>query len=201
MRLITCLMFMFVLVSFCSAETVPELYSQSYSQEYAGGYDKALESMKLIRTQNDDYLCRLRTGWLLYLSARYDESVEVYKSAIELQPESVEPYLGLISPLAVQKKWRSVLVTVENIQKNDPANYFALSNKAWALYSLGRYGESADEYRNIIKLHPADTDMAVGLGWALLKDGNKAEAKSVFEEILRISPDDISAGEGLVASQ
>ncbi|MCP4145705.1 MAG: tetratricopeptide repeat protein [bacterium] len=201
MRLVTSLIFVLVLVSLCAAETVPELYSQSYSQEYEGGYDQALESMLLIKSQDDDYLCRLRIGWLLYLLERYDESVEAYGMAIEMQPESVEPYLGLILPLVAQKKWRSVLVTIENIQRNDPANYYALSNKAWALYGLGRYAEAADVYRNIIKLHPADIDMNAGLGWALLKDGKKEEAKLVFDEILRISPDNISAGEGNIACQ
>ena len=201
MRLVTSLIFVFVLVSLCAAETVPELYSQSYSQEYAEGYDKALESMLLIKSQSDDYLCRLRIGWLLYLLERNDESVEAYSSAIELHPEAVEPYLGLIMPLAAQKKWRSVLVAVENVQRNDPASYSAMNNKAWALYNLGRYVESADEYRNIIKLHPADIDMSSGLGWALLKDGNKVEAKLVFEEILRIAPDNISAGEGIIDCQ
>jgi len=201
MRLLTSLIFVFVLVSLCAAETVPELYSQSYNQEYEGGYDRALESMLLIKAQDDDYLCRLRIGWLLYLLERYDESVEAYSSAIELYPEAVEPYLGLIMPLTAQKKWRSVLVVIENIQRNDHTSYTAVSNKAWALYNLGRYEESAGEYRNILKLYPADIDMTAGLGWAILKSGNKAEAKLIFEEILRISPDNISAGEGIIDCQ
>jgi tetratricopeptide (TPR) repeat protein len=201
MRLVSVLIFSIVFASLCYAETVPELYGQSYSQEYAGRYDQALESMYLIKNQSDDYMCQLRIGWLLYLSMRYDESVDAYSSAAKFQPDSVEPYIGLIMPLTVQKKWRSVLVAVDNIFKNDPGNYSALGSKAWSLYSLGRYSESASTYKNIIKLYPADIDMQAGLGWALVQDGNKLDAITIFEEILRVSPSNISAIDGLVACQ
>ncbi len=198
-RLLATLIISLALVSICTADTVPELYSKSYSQEYAGRYSQALEAMALIKSQSDDYVCELRIGWLLYLSKQYGESVEAYNSAINFAPEAVEPYLGLILPLTVQKKWRSIIVVVDSVLKNDPSNYSALSNKAWALYCLGRFSESAEIYSKIIRLYPADLDMQAGLGWALLKDGNIAKAKSIFEKVLTVSPANVSASDGIAA--
>ena len=46
----------------------------------------------------------LRVGWLQYLAANYNDSIESYKKALNLNPKSLEARLGMALPLLAQKK-------------------------------------------------------------------------------------------------
>ncbi len=186
-------------VLFAQARTIPELYQQSYVQEYELEYDEALATMAEIGFMADDYMYHLRTAWLLYLNREYTESITEYIIALTVEPQAIEPHLGMLLPLSIQGKWLSVITTAGNIMQKVPSNYTAASYRAWALYSLGRFEEAVSAYSDILVLYPGDLDMHAGRGWALFKSGNTNDAEAEFNLVLSISPLNQSALDGMEA--
>ncbi|MDP6418764.1 MAG: tetratricopeptide repeat protein [Candidatus Krumholzibacteria bacterium] len=195
------LLLLVLAVSFSAqADTASDLYRLSYTQENAGEYLNAMETMDTLRELGEGgYFVEMRLGWLLYLCGRYSESAAYYRRAAERESASVEALLGRTLPLMAQRQWLDVIESCKAVLERDPGNYTALSRMASAQYQLGRYPQSETSYRKLLSLYPSDQDLHSGLGWALLMMGDKEEARKEFEGILRVSPDHLSAAQGLRA--
>ncbi len=184
------------------ADDTQDRYRASLQHEAKGKYAEALADIDaLSRDQRRTYLYQLRRGWLLYLLARYWDSIEAYRAAIKLQPKAVEPRLGLMLPEMALLLWMDVLETGKAAVKLDPHNYLANSRMAWANYSLGRYTTAEALYRKLLVAYPSDAEMRVGLGWSLVKQGRYASALAEFNLVLVYLPDHASAKEGRAASK
>lgn len=176
-------------------------YRASFQHESQGKYAEALADIDgLAREQRSTYVYQLRRGWLLYLLARYWDSIEAYRAAIKLHPKAVEPRLGLMLPEMALLMWMDVLGTGKAALKLDPHNYLVNSRMAWANYNLGRYKQAEALYRKILIAYPSDVEMRVGLGWSLVKQGRYGTALAEFETVLEFAPDHASAQEGRTVS-
>lgn len=174
------------------------LYRDSYSLEANRDYPGSLAKMREIKTKaGGSYFVSLRTGWLSYLAGDYTASEAAYKEAIAASPKAIEPKLGLTLPLLAARKWRDLERACRDVVAVDPHNALARARLAHALYSVGNYPDSANEYRKLVEEYPAELDHQTGLGWALVKMGRKAEAKQLFAAVLAVSPDNANARQGL----
>lgn len=76
-------------------ETVREPFSRSYAFETAKDYRQAIEALEpLLDRVEQQYLVRLRLGWLYYLSGDYQNSGSYYRAAIQAAPAATEPRVG-----------------------------------------------------------------------------------------------------------
>ena len=173
-------------------------YSQSYELEARGDYAGALRSLeKMSNSAKSGYVYHLRKGWLLYLGAQHEKSVDAYKKAISEEPKAVEPLVGLMLPQMALRRWSDAVSTGEKALKIDDRNYLAASRLAWSLYNLGRYSEAASYYRQMVELYPSDVEMKAGLAWSLLEQGQTTAAKNYFEDVLDVAPNHSSALQGI----
>lgn len=182
-----------------AADEVPELFLESYALESSYRYEAALARVSEVPAAGEDaYLVHLRSGWLLYLLGRYQESVTAYSAATDVQP-SVEARLGLTLPLVSLRRWSDVEALCLQVLEEAPGNYTAMSRLAYARFNQGRYAESAAAYEAVLAQYPGDLEMRAGLGWSRLRQGDTAAAREAFAAVLRYSPDHASALEGIAA--
>mgnify|MGYP001015530748 CR=1 FL=1 len=121
------------------ATAIPELYRQSYAAEARQDYDGALALMERIRAAgNDDYVSRLRSAWLFYLAGRYADAIVGYRRAIDLEPEAVEPRLGLMLPLMAARKWTEARAVGVEVLDRAPGDFTAQSRMAYIHYQMGQ---------------------------------------------------------------
>ena len=178
----------------------PTAFATSYAQEAQGDYAAALSAIATVRgPEVDDAVLNLRRGWLLYLDGQYDASLRAYQIAVDAAPRSVEAHLGLTLPLMAQRRWQDVIAACDAVVELSPGETTARSRRAWALYNLGRFAESEEDYRALVIAWPTNVDLRAGLGWAQCRQGDTVRARLSFAQVLAISPDHASASEGLTA--
>ncbi len=177
---------------------IPDYFEASFNLENRGSYTEALNSVLLIlRIDHRNYTAMLRAGWLSYLKGDYKNAIGYYRKAVSLEPEAIEPMLGLLLPLMASKDWREAGAVAQRILKIDKNNYLANSRLAYILFSQGRYREAEKEYRKIISEYPADIEMKLGLGWTYFRMGQKKKAAGVFREVLTVRKNNASAQKGM----
>ena len=171
---------------------------QSYDLEAAGKLKESLAALEQTPLPHKDtYLGWARRGWLQYRLGLHIESVDSYRKAIALAPQSIEPRLGIMLPQLALHRWADAEGTAKEVLKVDPASYLGTLRLAFVYYNQHRYAESAVLYRKLRDLYPSDTDVRSGLAWGLLKSGKKPEAAHEFEDLLAINPRLATAREGL----
>ena len=177
---------------------IPDYFEASFNLENRGSYTEALNSVLMIlRIDHRNYTAMLRAGWLSYLKGDYKNAIGYYRKAVLLEPEAIEPKLGLTLPLMASKDWREADTVVQKILKSDKDNYLANSRLAYILFSQGRYGEAEKQYQKVISEYPADIEMKLGLGWTYLRMGHKKKAAGVFREVLVVRKNNASAQKGM----
>ena len=177
---------------------IPDYFEASFNLENRGNYTEALNSVLIIlRIDHRNYTAMLRAGWLSYLKGDYRNSIGYYRKAVLLEPEAIEPRLGLMLPLMASKNWSEAGAVARKILKFDTKNFLASSRMAYILFSQGRYGEAEKEYRKIISEYPADIEMKLGLGWTYLRMGHNRKAAGVFREVLLVRKNNASAQNGM----
>jgi len=178
-----------------------DVFQASYDAEALGKWQDALAAVeRLPSPQKNSYVAHLRRGYLLYVLAKYADSVDAYSKAAGLAAGAVEPRVGALGPLVALRRWADVERVAREVLKLDPANYLANLRLAYAYYNLARYGEAALLYKKLADLYPGDVEVRSGLGWSLLKAGKAAEGASQFRSILEIAPKHALAREGLTAA-
>lgn len=162
-------------------------YAKSYEQEYAQDYNKAIDEMQVIYSENS-YDVNLRMGWLNYASGEYLKSKKFYLKAIGLAKKSVEARLGLINVLAALQNWNEVLSTYEEILSIDPNNSNANYQVAVIYFIRKDYSKSESYAMKAHDLYPFDYSSNVLLGKIKIQLGDKATAKKYLHAALNYSP-------------
>jgi tetratricopeptide (TPR) repeat protein len=197
------LAFVFILVSLINAQSnkpvssaVINAFKDSYASETAGDYTKSINALKSVY-DNNSYELNLRLGWLSYNNKQYDESMNYYKTAIDLIPNSIEAKFGYVLPAAALEKWGEVQKQYENILRIDPANSVA-SYRLGLMYYYNKNFITANNYfEKVVTMYPFDYNSNLMYAWTQYQLGKTKEAEIIFSKVLEISPDDASALEGL----
>jgi tetratricopeptide (TPR) repeat protein len=179
-------------------ERVADLYRQSYAAEATGNYTGALDAMESIagRIGRDDYVATLRVGWLFYLAGRYQDAAISYSRAVQMEPQAIEPKVGIMLPLMAQRRWKDAERYGSEILKTAPGESVVQGRMAYIQFMLGNYEKAAAGYRAVLAAYPANVEMRAGLAWSLLKLSRFQEAKAEFDRVLAVAPDHASAKEG-----
>jgi len=177
-------------------KVVQEAFVKSYALETAKKQNEAIDVLKSL-SNSENYPIQLRLAWLYYSSKRYDESVAAYKKAAELMPASIEALLGIVNPLAIQKKWNDVEQVYLSILKIDPKNSQTNFRLGQIYYNRKEYAKADKYFSTSLNLYPFDYDSMLMSGWNCYFLGKYSEAKELFNRVLLYSPLDTSAKEGL----
>ena len=112
---------------------------------------KALEQLLVNNPRNAMLLARLGASYRTDSPAR---SLEYYRQAAELKPDSAEYALGYAAALVQARRFTDAATILRQVVRLDPQNYAAHANLATALYESKRYAEAVPEYEWILAAKP-----------------------------------------------
>jgi tetratricopeptide (TPR) repeat protein len=179
-----------------SNEQITKAFSDSYTSEYAGKYDAAINALKQVYDDNS-YEMNLRLGWLNYSAGKFTDAAAYYQKAMVLLPMSVEARFGAVLPLAALGKWEQVSTIYEEILKIDPKNTTANYRQGLIHYGKNKFETASKYFQHVVNLYPFDYDALLMLGWANYKQAKLREARVYFQKCLLVRPADKSATEAL----
>lgn len=199
MKKYTCLLIVLLygflppLYALASNETL-QVYTDSHRYEKMADYDDAVKTIiPLYKETPGDYFLNLRLGWLYYLKGKYGNSINYYRRAVEINPQSIEALLGQSLPLMAQQNWREVGRLMNHVIKKDYYNFYANLRLAVALRVQNKAFLAEKIDRRMLQLYPTSVDFMSELGRALKWQGKDKDAEQVFRKILRLDPQNVTA--------
>ncbi len=178
------------------SDKIVNAFNKSYDFESKGDYASAMASLKDIYNPKY-YDVNFRLGWLNYLSGLYKESTKYYQIAIDLKPASIEPQIGIKSPLIALGNYDEVSKHNKKIIEVDPQNSYANYGLGAYYYSKNDFASAYQYLEKVVNLYPFSYDGLILYAWANFKTGKTAEAKLLFNKVLMLAPSDTSALQGL----
>jgi tetratricopeptide (TPR) repeat protein len=112
---------------------------------------QALEKLLVKNPRNAMLLARLGAS---YRTDKPPQSLEYYRQAAEIKPDSAEYALGYAAALVQARRFDQAAAILRRVVKADPQNYAAHANLATALYESKRYAEAVPEYEWILAAKP-----------------------------------------------
>ena len=112
---------------------------------------KALEKLLEKNPRNAALLGRLGASYRTDDPAR---SLEFYRRAAEIEPQSAEYAIGYAAALVQTRRFADATRILKLVVQHNPQNYPARANLATALYESKRYNEAIPEYQWILGTKP-----------------------------------------------
>jgi tetratricopeptide (TPR) repeat protein len=109
-------------------------------------------------------------GLDLYAKGKYDEAVEAYDKAVEIDPEYAEAWYNKGGVLYLQGKYNEAIQAFDKAIEIDPQLLFTWEAKGNALKSLGRTAEANAAFAKTNKSYPSDKSELFG-NWPITKLG------------------------------
>ncbi len=178
-------------------DNIVKAFNRSVNFEADKNYSSAISELEKFSKEGEKiYLFNLRMGWLKYNTADYDGSIKYYSKAVELNPESPEPLLGLRLPYAARNEWSEVKNIYNKIIGIDPNNYEA--NLRLGQIALNENLQSAKNYlEKAYTISPSQYEANLSLGYTYYYLGNSAKAREHLNNALMVSENDSLAQAGL----
>jgi len=176
------------IANFSFGQTVQSAaFSESYQFEYNKDYSKAISSIDNVYDANS-YIINIRLGWLNYLNGDYLKSQAYYKTAIKLEPSSIEARLGYAYPLSALNNWEDVITIYNQILSIAPNNYIVNYRMSLIYFNRKDFEKSITYAQKIISQYPFDYDLNLLLGKINIGLGKIDTAKSVLNRALLYNP-------------
>jgi serine/threonine-protein kinase len=159
-------------------------------QEAAGYYRAALAS----RPWAPVGYCAVADA--LRLQNRFEEAIEYYKKAIELDRNYSRAYsdLGLI--LQTQGQFDEAIHCHQTSLQIDPDYVWAHYNLANALGARGRLNEAYEHFEEVIRVDPNNSLVQNGIAGVLVPQGRGRESQRGWQKALVDNPPDFNAWAG-----
>ncbi len=153
------------------------LLENAIEKQRIGAYDEAIEILNAAVKMDADFIPAYNRMGLIYFEAdKKNESVEVFKKALAIDPENLQTRLGLGKTYSMLT--RNDLAVVQflkasEIKKNDPEILFKIALEYWYHQNL----EKCEEYYNkVLAINPNHIQVHLNLisVYEKLKDWKKS---------------------------
>ena len=163
-------------------------WTQSHRLEAQADYKGALAALDpLLKDSPEEYVV-LRAGWLNYLGGNYGGATELYRRALNMNPESIDAALGLTLPLMAQGRWREAATYAGQVLKKAPWQYYAHVRLMACEEALGQWETLANHAAATIQRYPSDATLWVYRARAEAARGHRDEALRAYEKVLERVP-------------
>ena len=170
--------------------TAATFWTASVKAEAGSDYDDALKQLGSFQKEGGDpFLTLMRSGWLYYRKAGYAQAEQSYAAAGKLQPNALNPSLGLLTVAQAMQDAKRIERAAEGVLRLDQTNYRAQMTLAGMHLAAYDYRKALSVYRRILTTYPDDLDARSGLAWSSYYLGEKRDALDGFRLILSVSPD------------
>ncbi len=186
----TILITLFFITLTCNADD--SVWKRSHDMEAKGDYEGAAAIIKPWAASDDEYAI-LRYAYLKYMQGEYNESIEYYEKAIELNPKSLSAKLGITLPQIAQGRWRQVKIYTRQVLVRSDWNYTAHLRLMMAEEGTKKWHTLDKHAGKLVEIYPGDSAAYVYLARANAWQGDEPVAKAAYKEVLHRSPDHLEA--------
>jgi tetratricopeptide (TPR) repeat protein len=164
----------------------------------AGDHDGAIAKYTAaLALRSDCYACQYNIGGSLLAKKEYDQAEAAFKKAIEMKPDSAEPYNALANVYNAQKKFElAAEMTSEATKRTEaqglsaaPGNPDQLFNQGVIFWNAGKIADAKKQFEEAIALKPDHAEAHYWVGLGPLNEGKLPDAAEHFEEYLKLAPD------------
>ena len=170
-----------------------------------GDVNAALTSLQAVVTSSpDNATAHFQLGRAYLASGRPDgrESArQQFETAIRLQPNLIQPRLGLAELQVMHGEYEAALDSVQTILQRDPGNSSAKMIQSQAFLGQKKYGDSANLLSGMLKTNPNDPNVYYQIGTQNLAEGKPKEAEGAFQHAYELNPSNIQSLLGVVESE
>jgi tetratricopeptide (TPR) repeat protein len=136
----------------------------------------------------DCWLAHNNLGTDFAAKGRFDEAIESFHQAIQINPNSAVTLYNLGLALADKGRSDEAIENFRHAIQINPDYRDALDDLGVALAAKGRFDEAIENFRQAIQINPNSSDALYNLGGALLHQGQLDEAIGNFRQAIRIKP-------------
>jgi tetratricopeptide (TPR) repeat protein len=171
-------------------------FDAGVTENQAGNNDAAIARFTEALTMRPDcYACQYNIGSAYTQKQDYAKAEEAFKKAIELKPDSAEPYNALANVYNSEKRFEEAAKMTEEATKRASllgatggGNADSLFNQGVIFWNAGKIPEAKKQFEEAVKVNPAHAESHYWLGMAGLNEGKMPEAVAQFEEYLKLAP-------------
>ena len=136
----------------------------------------------------DCWLAYDNLGGCLYNEGRFEEAMQNYRKAIQINPNDFDTLFNLGTDFAAQGRFDEAIEDFHKAIQVDPHSSDALNNLGNALAARGRIDEAIQNYRQAIQINPNFPKALNNLGVALAAMGKLDEAIENYRQAIHIKP-------------
>ena len=168
----------------------PFLAWKVIAAQAAGGQvnEALLQAKKMVLLYPRDAQIHGLYGQLLATSGLYDQAIQHYEKAIDLEPSRIDPYLGLIQLYQFQKKTSEAIVIAQDLVKMDPNYADGWAMLAKLLLSTNQKKSALKPAKRAYEIQSADSEKILIYALALELNGQSKKAVSLYELLYRLNP-------------
>ncbi len=132
----------------------------------------------------------VQKGQALYEGGQYDEGVESFKLAAELDPENISVLASLGYGQSRAGNYADAVMSFERAIELDPKDKDLKSSYAYNLGMAGEMEKSEAVYKELASENPDDDRIYKNLAVAYAKNQRLPQAIAAYQKALELSPDD-----------
>ncbi len=174
-KIIVAILLLFIVNStFAQDNNLITAFNKSLVFEYKKDYSSAIVVLK-DAYETKSYEANMRMGWLYYLSAQYNESINFYKKAIDLMPNAIEPKIGYLYPALAKNAnegGENIVNQYAKILELNPTDINANYQTGFYNYNKGNEAVAQKYFQKIIDLYPSGYDYYLRIAWAKIAKSN-----------------------------
>ena len=146
---------------------------------------------KLKENQNPKFYYEL--GIQAQVIGRFEDATNLFKKAIELNPQLTGAYINLGSLYCRLNKYDDALDILKKAEKITPHNSELHNNIGVALEKLNQNEKAFEEYKKAIAINPDNIEALLNASKLLFTAGKLENVKKLLERVLLINPKEIHA--------
>jgi tetratricopeptide (TPR) repeat protein len=170
-----------------------------------GDVNNALTQLQAVVTSSpDNAVAHFELGRAYLASNRPDgkESArQQFERAIALQPNLLQPRIGLAQLQVDRGEYEAALDTVQSILQKDPGSLAARVIQSEAYVKQKKFEDSNNLLAGMVKSNPNSPDVYYQVGKSLLAQGKAKEAEAAFQRAYELNPVNNQSLLGVVESE
>ncbi len=180
--------------------TQPYLLAFYLYYNYRGNREEALDMIQYSLShlpEDDDAMAYTLWGYVLWDERKFDESIELYRKAISIDPSYVDAYNGWAYSLYELKKYDEASAVYKKALDLDPGYYYTYHYWGINLETMNKNDSAIEMYRKAIAIDPNYEYVYLSYGDVLLKEKKYDEAIEKYKKAIQITPGSADAFTGL----
>jgi tetratricopeptide (TPR) repeat protein len=131
-------------------------------------------------------------GWLYFHQELFDEAIEAFNRTLQLDPNNVTAYQGLIASLRKKGLFEQAETLIGDADKSISDSIPILNEMGWAFFERGLYNDAERVFDQVLRKTPGDPYAYINKAWVFLKRWQSSdidEAKQCCREARKLAPE------------